>query len=51
MNHTITHIISAPIVVGIIKEPKFDKLELPPTFCTKYAATSLPHENVTLEVR
>ena len=31
------------------KELKADRFELPPTLCTKYAATSLPHENVKLE--
>ena len=49
MNQTIIHITSNPIVVGSIKELKADRFELPPTLCTKYAATSLPHENVKLE--
>lgn len=41
MNHIIAHITKTPIAVGTMKDPKFDRLELPPTLLTKYNAESI----------
>ena len=48
INHKRTHNKRTPIVVGIKRNPAFDKLELPPTVSVKKAAASAPQLNVKL---